>query len=153
MIASDSRESRVTGVEHFGVFSKPRTAFAKAKPAAPKSREEKPLDADPAVLDYTPTGSIAAKTPEMIGPGRPMRVFSGADGQAWIETAERGFIRPRIGDILPGFGRIDKITSNENSWVIVSDAGARLEGPVLTNREDRSRYPERTLGRGMLLAN
>ncbi len=150
MVSNESTESRVAGVEHFGIFAKPRTAFASVRPGVPDSGRRNPRGIDEAGVDYTPTGAIPAAPRAAKTPPAPVRVFTGPDGLAWIATEARGFIRPRTGDFLPSFGRIASISFVGNRWVILSDSGARLEAASAGSSNDSSRPPDRAFARGMI---
>ncbi len=150
MIASETSEPRIAGVEHFGIFGRPRTALAAARDRALNPGGAKSVVADGARFDYTPTGSVAAGATMTTAPPLPLRVVTGPDGLAWIETEGRGFLRPRTGDFLPAFGRIGKIVREENRWVIFSDTGARLESPDSRTTSNGAPAPDGVLSRGLI---
>ncbi len=140
MLASDIVEPRVGGLEHLGIFARPKTlAFASRTQKTIPDRSKPPTIDDP-LVDPMPVGTIPGGVATPYSASKSFQIIPTLDDRVWIETNSGGFVRVGKGDYLAAFGRIKSIERNGRQLIVVSDPGARIASanPDEQNNERRS---------------
>lgn len=117
MLTRDDKAPRIAAIEHFGIFARP-AALRAARPAP-----------DPGV-DPIATGGVGAPSTGSSAPPVELKPalggfrLIGVLGDQAIVVSDAGFHKVRVGDVLPGAGRIARIDQREDGWsLVLSDGG------------------------------
>jgi hypothetical protein len=127
MLAYGGGKTRINGMDHLAIFAQPRGPGNVVRgPATPSADAAKPIDMEA-------TGSLAASSGQVTGPGqaaptpRPVEIVAAQADRVWLKVD--GAIRMAApGDTVAGLGRIGAIVAHSDGWAVLDDKGKELLG-------------------------
>jgi hypothetical protein len=128
MLIQEAHGPFVRDMQYLALFARPRRSSGSATDRVPDGNpglaslsKETPIDSE---VDMMPTGSISRASPAP-SPTNLLRIVGGRPDVVYLSNGDA--IRAvRVGDVIPGIGRVGAIAKREGGWTLLSDQGTPL---------------------------